>query len=256
MWEWFVNLFAQILEFIQGIVGDWGLAIIIFVVIIRLILTPLLMKSTKSNARMQVLQPKLQEIQERYADDPNKQAEEMQKFYAENSFNPLSGCLPMLIQFPILIALFQVLRDLADYFPGEDLRFYNILPDLSVSVSDMVSEGFLAALPYVVALGLFGVLSLIPSLLSANNQTGEQAATTRWTALIMAVLMIFIGWNLPAGVLLYYDVSSGWQVVQQIFITQRVTDQAKAEEEERMANAPVQINVERRQRKPRQHKKK
>ena len=256
MWEWFVNLLAQILGFIQGFVVDWGLAIIIFVVIIRLLLTPILMKSTKSNARMQVLQPKMQEIQDRYADNPDKQAEELEKFYSENSFNPLSGCLPLLIQMPILFALYQLLNNLSDYFPGEELTFYNILPDLSVSPSDMWGEGFVSVLPYLVCLILFGILSLIPSLYSARNQTGDQATTTRWTAVIMAVLMVWIGWSLPAGVLLYYDVSSAWQTLQQIFITQRIIDKAKAEEEERLANAPVQIDVERRQRKKRPHKKK
>lgn len=256
MWEWFVNLFVQILDFIQGYVGDWGLAIIIFVVIIRLLLTPILMKSTKSNARMQVMQPKLEEIQTKYADNPEKQAEELNKFYSENKFNPMSGCLPLLIQMPILIALFQVLRDLADYFPGEDLSFYNIIPDLSLSPSDMASVGLWEGMPYFIMLGLFGVLSLIPSLYSARNQTGEQATTTRWTALIMAVLMVWIGWSLPGGVLLYYDVSSGWQVLQQIFITQRVMDKAKAEQEAAMADAPRVIEVERRQKKARPHKKK
>lgn len=256
MWEWFVNLLAKILEFIQGFAVDWGLSIIIFVIIIRLLLTPLLVHSSKSNARMQVMQPKIQEITDKYADDPNKQAEELSKFYSSNKYNPLSGCLPLLIQMPILFALFQLLRDLSDYFPGEDLSFYNILPDLSASASDMWSIGFLEALPYLVCLILFGLLSLIPSLYSARNQTGDQASTTRWTAIIMAIVMVCIGWTLPAGVLLYYDVSSGWQTVQQIFITQRVIDKAKAEEEERMASAPREIEVERRQKKKRPHKKK
>lgn len=256
MWDWLVNIFAQILGFIQGITVDWGLAIIVFVVIIRLLLTPLLMKSTKSNARMQVMQPKIQEIQERYADDPDKQAEMLSKFYSENKYNPLSGCLPMLIQFPILIALFQVLRDLPDYFPDEELSFYNILPDLSASTADMWEVGFMDCLPYLICLLLFGVLTLIPSLYSARNQTGEQASTTRWTAVIMAILMVWIGWSLPAGVLLYYDVSSGWQVVQQLLITQRVIDQAKKEEEERQANAPIEVDVVRRQKKKRPRKKK
>ena len=95
MWDWIVQILFQALQLIQGIAGDWGLSIIILVVIIRLALTPMMLKSTKSTARMQVLQPKLMEIQERYADDPQRQAEEMQKFYSENKFNPFGGCLPL-----------------------------------------------------------------------------------------------------------------------------------------------------------------
>ncbi len=95
MWDWIVNILFELLKLIQTFAVDWGLSIIILVVIIRLLLTPLMLKSTKSTARMQVLQPKMLEIQERYADDPQRQAEEMQKFYSENKFNPLAGCLPL-----------------------------------------------------------------------------------------------------------------------------------------------------------------
>ena len=77
----------------------------------------------------------------------------------------------------------------------------------------------------------------------------------RMMAVVMAVMMLWIGWNLPAGVLLYYDVSSAWQVAQQLFVTQRVIDKAKKEEEERMANAPIEVDVVRRERKQRPHKK-
>ena len=95
MWDWFVSFLTKVLAAIAGAVGDWGLAVIILTFIVRLIITPLMTKSTASTARMQVLQPKLQEIQERYADDPERQMAEMRKFQAENNFNPLGGCLPM-----------------------------------------------------------------------------------------------------------------------------------------------------------------
>lgn len=256
MWDWIVNVLFQILALIQLFAVDWGLSIIILVVIIRLLLTPLMIKSSKSTARMQVLTPKIQEIQERYADDPQRQSQEMQKFYAENKFSPFGGCLPLLIQMPILCALFTLLQHLGDYFDGETFSFYGILPNLQTSVAATLPQGFGVAAPYVVALLLFAVLTLIPQLYMSRNQTGAQAQTMKTTAIIMSVFMLFIGWSLPAGVLLYYDVSSAWQVVQQIFVTQKVIDKAKAEEEERMANAPIEVNVVRREHKPRPHKKK
>lgn len=256
MWDWIVNILFVILQFIQGIVVDWGVAIIILVVIIRLLLTPLMLKSTKSTARMQVLQPKLQEIQDRYADDPNRQAEEMQKFYNENSFNPFAGCLPLLIQMPILLALFTLLRNLEDYFPGGEFSFFNILPDLTATPSAMFSESIVGSIPYIVMLLLFGVLTLIPQLYSTRNQTGDQVSQTKMTAVIMAIMMVFIGWSLPGGVLLYYDVSSGWQVIQQIFVTNRVIENAKREEEEKQAAKPIEIDVVRKQKKARPRKKK
>ena len=255
MWDWIVNILFEILKLIQSFAVDWGLSIIILVLIVRLILTPLLLKSTKSTARMQVLQPKLMEIQERYADDPQRMNEEMQKFYSENKFNPFGGCLPLLVQMPILFALFTLLRDLPRYFSGESFSFFNILPDLTATPAGTFSQGIDVAAPYLIALVLFAVLTLIPQLYMSRNQTGAQASTMRTTSVVMAIMMLFIGWGLPAGVLLYYDVSTAWQVIQQIFITQRVMEKAKADEEERLANAPIEVDVVRRERKARPHKK-
>lgn len=157
---------------------------------------------------------------------------------------------------PILCALFTLLQHLGDYFDGETFSFYGILPNLQTSVAATLPQGFGVAAPYVVALLLFAVLTLVPQLYMSRNQTGAQAQTMKTTAIIMSFFMLFIGWSLPAGVLLYYDVSSAWQVVQQIFVTQKVIDKAKAEEEERMANAPIEVNVVRREHKQRPHKKK
>ncbi|MBY4797805.1 YidC/Oxa1 family membrane protein insertase [Collinsella sp. AGMB00827] len=258
MWDWIVNIIFQVLQLIQGFATDWGLSIIILVLIIRLILTPLLLKSTKASARMQVLQPKLQEIQERYADDPQRQQEMMQKFYSENKFNPLAGCLPLLVQMPILFALFTLLRNLPDYFPDSTshFSFYNILPDLTMTPSLAFTHGVEVALPYVVVLLLFAVLTLIPTLYQSRNQTGTQAQSMRVMAIVMTIMMLWMGWNLPAGVLLYYDVSSLWQVVQQLLVTQRVMEKAKQDEEARFADEPIEVDVVRRERAPRPRKKK
>lgn len=257
MWDWIVQILLQILRFIQGFASDWGLSIIILTVIVRLILAPLLLKSTKSTARMQVLQPKLMEIQQKYADDPQRQAEEMQKFYSENKFNPLGGCLPLLIQMPILLALFTLLRNLPGYIgeSGVVFSFYNIMPDLTTTPGAQWANGIATALPYLISLILFGILTVIPSLYQSHNQTGQQASSMRTMALVMGIMMLWLGWNLPAGVLLYYDVSSLWQVAQQIFVTRRVMEKAKAEEEERLAHAPIEVDVVRREHKARPRKK-
>lgn len=257
MWDWIVQILLQILRFIQGFASDWGLSIIILTVIVRLILTPLLLKSTKSTARMQVLQPKLMEIQQKYADDPQRQAEEMQKFYSEYKFNPLGGCLPLLIQMPILLALFTLLRNLPGYIgeSGVVFSFYNIMPDLTTTPGAQWANGIATALPYLISLILFGILTVIPSLYQSHNQTGQQASSMRTMALVMGIMMLWLGWNLPAGVLLYYDVSSLWQVAQQIFVTRRVMEKAKAEEEERLAHAPIEVDVVRREHKARPRKK-
>ena len=123
-----------------------------------------------------------------------------------------------------------------------------------MSPSQAFAGGFAEALPYLLALILFGLLTFIPQLYMTRNQTGAQAQSTKMMMVVMTVMMLFMGWGLPAGVLLYYDVSSAWQVIQQIFVTQKVIEKAKAEEEERMVNAPIEVDVVRREHRKRPHK--
>lgn len=252
MWDWIIEIIYQILNFIVGIVGDWGLSIIILTALIRLALTPLQAKSIRSTARMQVLQPKMMEIQERYADDPKRQQEEMQKFYSENKFNPLGGCLPILIQMPVFFSLFSVLRNRV---PAEAC-FYGIFPSLAQTPQGAVADlGWAGAWCYLAFLALFGVLTLVPMMLNQTNANAETQSQTRIMGIIMAVMMVWFGWSVPIGVVLYYVTSSAWGVVQQVFITKRVMEKAKAEEEAKLAEQPVQVEVVRKERKARPRKK-
>ena len=252
MWDWFINFLYVTLEQLQGLLGDWGLAIIVLTFIIRLILTPLTVKSTKSSARMQALQPQLKAIQERYADDPEAQASAMREFYANNKFNPLGGCLPVLLQMPIFFALFAVLRDKLP----QEAHFYGIIDSLAQSVSGAIATSGISGAAIFIALDvLFGILTLVPMLLNAKNTPAEQKQQMMIMGVVMSLMMVWVGWGIPAGVLLYYDTSAIWGVVQQVFITQKVMEDAKAAEEERLANAPIDVDVVRRERKPRPRKK-
>lgn len=252
MWDWIIEIIAQVLTFIANFVGDWGLAIIILTAIIRLLLTPLTVSSTRSTAKMQVLQPKMLEIQERYQDDPQRMNEEMQKFYSENKFNPLGGCLPILIQMPVFFSLFSVLRDRIP----ESAHFYNIFNSLAISPKDAVETlGWSGAWVYILFLVAFGVLTLIPMLLNQQNTDSSAAQQTRTMGIIMALMMMWFGWTVPAGVILYYVTSSAWGVVQQTLITRKVMEKAKADEAERMANQPVNVDVVRKEHKARPRKK-
>ncbi len=252
MWDWFISLLFDALKGIEGLVGDWGLAIIILTAIIRVLLTPLTVKSTTSSARMQVLQPKIKAIQERYKDDPQAQAAAMKEFYAKNHFNPLGGCLPVLLQMPVFFALFAVLRDT---LPPE-AHFYSILSSLSLSVSGAISSyGLLGAWVFITLDVLFGILSFIPMYLNSKTSAPEQVRQMKIMGIVMAVMMIFIGWSIPVGVLLYYNTSALWGILQQVFITEKVIDQVKKNEEERLISAPISVDVVRREHKPRPHKK-
>ena len=251
MWDWFVQFLTNVLAWLAALVGDWGLAVIILTFIVRLLIMPLMTKSTASTARMQVLQPKLMEIQERYADDPERQMAEMRKFQAENDFNPLGGCLPMLLQMPIFFALFTVARNVP-----ADACFFNIMPSISMSVSEAVASfGLAGAAVYLLFDVGFGAMTLAQMLVNVKNVPEEQRQQNIMMGVMMGVMMVWFGWSVPAAVLLYYVTSAIWQVVQQQLVTKRVTEKVKAETEAKMANAPAEVNVTRRERKPRPKKK-
>ena len=252
MWEWFINILTAVLAGIESFVGDWGLAVIVLTLIIRLLLTPLMTHSTKSTARMQVMQPKLQEIQNRYADDPERQAEELRKVYADMKFNPLGGCLPLFLQMPVFFGLFSVVRNVP-----ADACFYNILPSISVSVAQVVeTSGIVAAAPYIFFDILFAVLTFVPMALTTRTQDASQRSSSLMMGGVMSLMMLWFGWaSCPAAVLLYYVTSSLWQVVQQQVITKGVMEKAKAEAEAEAASRPIEVDVVRKEKKPRPHKK-
>ena len=109
------NALGHVLRIIFELVQNYGISIILFTVLVKVLLLPLTIKQTKSTKAMQDIQPKIQEIQTKYKDKPEKQQQEIMKLYQEYKINPLAGCLPLLIQMPILIALFSVLREPVTY---------------------------------------------------------------------------------------------------------------------------------------------
>lgn len=249
MWDWFIQFLFDCIHVLQNIVGDWGLAIIIFTVIIRLLLLPLTFKQQKSMAEMQVVTPLLQEIQTKYADDPQRMNEEMTKFYAEHKFNPLGGCLPMFIQMPVFFALFSVLRDKMPAV-APDASFYGILPSLASSAGDIFTTDFVMAIPYIIFVLLFGILTFLPMYLQQNSNS-----MTKNMGIVMTVMMLFVGWTSPAGVVLYWVVSSAWAVVQQQLIFKKKQNEVVEAQKVAAASKPVEVDVVRRTRKSRPHKK-
>ncbi|NPD30935.1 YidC/Oxa1 family membrane protein insertase [Eggerthellaceae bacterium zg-1084] len=216
MWDAFKNFMFDILTFFHGYLGDWGLAILAITVLLRLILSPLTHASTRSTYQMQKIQPKLKVIQERYADDKQRLTEEMQKLYAEAKFNPLTGCLPMFLQMPIFIALFQVLNELTDRIGHSSIVFLNIVPDLVKRPSDMFAEGLIPFIPYLILLLVFSIATFAPMvLMTLSQKDNPQRNQTLMISGFMTIFMLWIGWGSPAGVLLYWGMSSLIGVAQQ-----------------------------------------
>ena len=134
-----------IIEHIYGLVANYGLAIIIFTIIIKLILIPLNVRSQKAMKKQQKIQPVLAELQKKYANDQEKLNREMMKLYKENNISMTGGCLPMLIQFPILIGLYQVIQKPLSYLAGITSEMWNSAPFIDEVVrlqSKMVELGY------------------------------------------------------------------------------------------------------------------
>lgn len=231
IWAQFKEVIFQVLQLIEGFVGDWGLAIIVLTVLVRLALMPLTVKQTKSMYELQRIQPKIKELQKKYADDKEKLQEETLKFYQDNKVNPFGGCLPLLLQMPLLLALYQVLGGTEDkpglllsFLAEQDAvgRFFFLIPDIAKTPSGVFAEAgglshFFAAtwsaFPYIILVALFALSIWLPQALMPGDKQQKMIGA------YMAVFMLFFGWTAPAGVLLYWDVSSIWGVAQQQLTT-------------------------------------
>ncbi|WP_165042868.1 YidC/Oxa1 family membrane protein insertase [Adlercreutzia sp. ZJ138] len=254
MWSVFKDWIFDIISFFYSFVGDWGMAIIIITVIFRLIMAPIVHKQSKSSYQMQKIQPKIQQLQSKYADDPQRMNVEMQKLYAEAKFNPLAGCLPMLLQMPIFMALFQVLREMGDRVQGT-YEFYNLVPSLVTTPSQALGQGFLFFLPYVILMVVFAGATFLPMFLQQkNNSDPKQKQQMYIMSGLMSLMMLWIGWSSPAGVLLFWGVSSLFGVVQQQ-IAMSIMRKRDEEESNEIEVQPIEIDVTRKEKKPRPKKK-
>lgn len=253
MWDAFKDWIFDCIQYFANICGDWGMAIIIITIIFRLLVAPIMHKQTKSSYQMQKVQPLMQEIQEKYADDQVRMQEEMQKLYAETKFNPLAGCLPMLLQMPIFIAMFQTLREIGQR--EGTYTFYNLVPDLTDTPSGTFGDGFLAFLPYLILMLVFAFATFLPMIMQNLKNDSKQRNQMLIMGGMMTIMMLWISWSSPAGVLLFWGVSSVIGIAQ-TQITQHLMKKKDAEKEAAVVEAkPVVVDVERKVKKKRPTKK-
>lgn len=257
LWDWILWIIAFIVEKFFWIAQDWGLAIILFTIVFRLLMMPLMLSQTKSSFMMQKVQPKLKEIQTKFEGDPVRIQEETQKLYADAKFNPLASCVPMLIQMPIFIALFQVLRNIQYWLPKYDsFTFYNIVPNLLATPSEVMEQGIVAFIPYGVLIVIFVGATFLPMLLQQrNNQDSQQRNQMIIMSIIMSVMMLFVSWSSPAGVLLFWGVSGIIAVVTQQVYMSYLKRKAAEGEQEQIEVQPIKVEVERKVKKKRPTKK-
>lgn len=256
MWEMLKDGVFSVLQVFSNVLGDWGLAIIVITIIFRALITPLMLTQAKSSYQMNKMQPLIKEIQAKYADDPVRQQEETQRMYAEAKFNPLAGCVPMLIQMPIFILLFQVLRELGERVDGV-YSFYNLVPSLTQTPGGAFGNGFAAFVPYLILMVVFAGATFVPMLLQQRNSTDAQQKRTMYMmSFFMSIMMLWISWTSPAGVLLFWGVSSILAIGQQQWgMHLAKKDEAKAAAERPVNVEPVKVDVVRKEKKKRPTKK-
>lgn len=251
MWAAIVEGVFQVIAWFESWCGDWGLAIIVVTIIFRLLMTPIIHKQTASSHQMSKLQPEMNRIKERFPDDQVRQNEEMQKLYASTKFNPLAGCIPMLIQIPIFMALFQALRNIESHQDLGPFTFYNLVPDLIETPASTWSQGFGTALPYLLLLLVFAGATFVPMLLQQSNQTDPtQKKTTYIMSAVMSLMMLWIGWSSPAGVLLFWGASSVIAIAQQQ-ISKKILEKQDEENGTAVIDITPTVNVKRKTKKKR-----
>ena len=199
--------FEGILEFWYGIVGSWGLAIVMLTVTIRLAILPLTFSSVKSMQKLQVLQPEMKKIQERYKDDKQRMNQEVMKFYQERQVNPLASCLPLLLQIPFFIALFELLRSKSFKADIEGEESFLFIPDLAEPLTG--DPGILAIM----------VVIYIATQLAASAVTmiGGDKTQQRIMFALPFVFTIFII-NFEAGLIVYWITTNVWTIGQQLVV--------------------------------------
>lgn len=198
--------FYHALQALHKVVGNYGWAIIIFAIAIKIILYPLTRKSFKSMKAMQALQPRIKELQEKYKSDPQKLNQETMKLYKEEGVNPMGGCLPMLLQMPILIALFNLFRTTIML---RQSSFY-MIKDLSAPD---------ALIP------LAGGINILPILMGATMIIQQKLTVTdpkqKMMAYMMPIMFLFFFYKVSAGLNLYYLIFNLVTIAQELIVKKK-----------------------------------
>ena len=256
LWSFLGDIFADIIVFFYSFIHNYGIAIILLTVLIRIILYPLMQKQMVSMREMQKIQPLMKAVHEKYKNDKERLNKELMALYKEHKVNPMSGCLPLLIQMPILILLFQVLRvfeykdKLTGDIVGGFLWIANQVPEIKVGLLTGKIIGGLAAPERLIPLGrissetglphgIFGVqyLGILPFLVAGSmyiqqkmtspgsavggKDGGSSEQTQKMMTIMMPLMIGFMSFSLPSGLSLYWFTSTLLGIGQQYLINKK-----------------------------------
>lgn len=212
-----VNSISQLLQWLYNVssslgIPNYGLAIIIFTVVVKLAMFPLTAQQVRSMKKMQELQPKVKEIQKKFKDNPQKSQQMVMELYQKEKVNPFSGCLPLLIQMPILFALFSALRTFFD--PVQHPAYVNLDHANFFWISNLGSPD-----PYVLPL-LAALFTFLQQKVSMPGGAGQDQ-TQKTMLYVMPVFMGWISRSFPAGLALYWVIYSVVSALEQMILKRK-----------------------------------
>ena len=231
-WLWWLETILNwCLSMIYRVIPNYGVAIIILTIIIKLLLHPLSKKGTESTAKMSALTPKLNAIKEKYPDDPQAQNAAMAKLYKEEGINPMSSCWPMLIQFPILIAFYGLLNKNIDlrgamFIPGwiTDLSIPETIFTLPFRIPLIGNQIHLLPILYT-----FSMIFSMKITQNSSSAAAGQAGMMKFMTYGMPIIFFFILYNAPSGLLVYWSATNLISIGTQIYVNKKKGTQFKLE---------------------------
>lgn len=208
-----IDACKAVLDFWHSLLGDfngsWGWSIVLLTFTVRLAILPLTFKGVKSMQRMQQLQPEIKRIQQRYKGDRQRMNQEVMAFYQREKVNPLGSCLPLVLQIPFFIALFQLLRSKSFVHDLGSNKSFGFIPDLTKSVTDR--PGVLITL----------IVLYVGTQLAASAVTAISADPTQrriMFALPFVFIIFIVGGNFSAGLIVYWITTNVWTIGQQLVV--------------------------------------
>ncbi|MCA3761602.1 MAG: membrane protein insertase YidC [Cutibacterium sp.] len=232
-----VDVLGAVLSFFHYELGlEWWLSIVLLTVVVRALLFPLTLKQMKSMRAMQELRPEIQRIQRQYRDNPQLRNQEMMKLYQERKVNPLGGCLPLLVQMPIFIGIFYVIREFGGYSYGgrvvepsePTFETGGILWFQDLSQMD----------PYYILPILSALTMLAGTEISAKYMEPQQ----RWIMRIVPFAITLFLWNFPAGLFVYWISNNLVTIVQNYFIYNYGPGKREERSAEKRGERPVETH--------------
>ena len=221
-----VNCLVLLYEYLPG--HDFGIAVVLLTILVKIILFPLGMKSLRSQQALSKLQPEIKKIQEKYKDNKEEQTKALMELYKKYQINPFSGCLPLIIQFPILVALYQVFRHFSELTQGNLL--YSFVPN-----PGQINPVFLGILdlskPSLMLAFLAGILQFFQSRMALSQSFIKESAKSKnklstqmqkQMVYFLPFFTVLILFRLPSVIGLYWVVVTIFTIVQQYYISKKL----------------------------------